>query len=455
MATSLAPPTASAGFDGGGVSDPHDIHAELGETLNSAISDTGGGDNDTGTSTELALTQSAQEASPDGEQAANEGETGVASTEPFPMSEDGKAYLVPKDQLADVTGMREYSTAVQEWFPTVADAQAALNSSTDFRSMQLDYESGDPGNIDRALRFWSGANAKDPYTQQRFQESFATMAQRAPQLLQQINPQAFQQLSRSLASPFIERMYAEASQQADPAMQKEALRNAQAVEYAVRMGDPEFRAYKFTSVEQLPKHDPNAEATRASQQAEQNRVKGIEQREAQLLERDFNAFNQQSIDGKKIGEVWNAIDSVLAPIKAKYDEADYAELRTGVMADLTKALKAGTNAEWFGTHAQEHAALKRMFQQCWKSGQDPNAALGQRAQYYINDLLVRARRALPAIAAPRITKATGRTVAAAQPKNATARPRTQQTPPAATPEKNGNQFYNINEDQEFGRMFKM
>ncbi len=454
MATSLAPPAASTGFDGGGVSDPHDISAELGATLNSAIT---GMDTDTSTdgeaSTELAVQdQETAEAPGDGEDA---GGQPAATNEPFPVSEDGKAYLVPKSQMSDITGMREYSTAVQEWFPTVSDAQSARDMSTDFRSMQLDYETGAPESIDRALNFWAGANAQDPYTRQRFQESFATMAQRAPQMLQQINPQAHQQLSRSLAMPFVDSMYAEAAKQTDPALQKQALQNAQAVEYAVRSSDPEFKAYRYAETKDLPRHDPNALATRAAQEAEQKRLQSIQQREAQLMERDFSAFSQSVIDGKKMAEVWSAIDQVLDPIRAKYDASDYAELRNGVMADLTKALKSGANAEWFNTHIGEYNAMKRMFQQCWESGKDPNTVIGQRAQYYINDLLVRARRVLPSNAAPRNTKATGRAVAAAAPKNATARPRTQQvTPPADAPEKNGKQFYSIAEDPEFAGMFK-
>ena len=461
MATSLATPSAAP--DGGGASNL-DIYSDIGATLQSAITETGGtggtGEDTPGgeAGTEPAPYSPAQEETPGGEGPTGEG-TAVATDEPFPLSEDGKSYLVPKTELADFKGLKEYSTEVQQWFPSVSDARAAQELSTDFTSMKLDYESGDPGNIDRTLQFWAGANATDPYTRQRFQESFVALAQRAPQLLQQINPQAHQQLSRSLAIPFIDSMYAEAAEISDPANQKEALRNAQATEYAIRKGDPQFTSFKYSDIAQLPKHDPNAIATRAQQQAEQDRLKSIAQRENQLLQRDFGAFNGSSIDGKKTAEVWSAIDTVLAPIKAKYDDADYAELRTGVMNDLAKALKTGPNADWWGTHMQEFAALQRMFEQCWRKGQDPASVLGQRAQYYINDLLVRARRVLPSIAAPRISKATGRQVAAttSTPKNATAQQRTQSPPPASAPEKNGNSnaYSNFTEDPEFTRMFKV
>ncbi len=143
------------------------------------------------------------------------------------------------------------------------------------------------------------------------------------------------------------------------------------------------------------------------------------------------------MDGAKLRAVDAEIDKVLAPIKGKYDEGDYAELRAGVLKDLTAKIRA--DQDWFANHLQEYADLKAEFQYCWKNGQDP-ASLNPKVQFYINDLLVRARRMLPSIAAPRIQKATSLKVAAAQPKNATARPRTHQP-------------YNVREDPDFARMF--
>jgi hypothetical protein len=142
---------------------------------------------------------------------------------------------------------------------------------------------------------------------------------------------------------------------------------------------------------------------------------------------------------------------MLAPIKGKYDDADYQQIRNGVLGDLTQKIKA--DQDWWGNHLQEYADLKAEFVHCWKSGQDP-AALQSKVNFYINDLLVRARRLLPSIAAPRIQKATNLKVAQAQPKKPTARPTTQ-TASAATPEKQGNAHYNLKEDQEFTRMFKV
>jgi hypothetical protein len=444
MATSLAPPNAS-GFDGGGGGiDSHDIHSELGQTLQSAIPEDLGGEETPGgeAGSEHSEFTPPVEETPGGEAPTSEAAEGA--TEPYPLSEDGKNYLIPKEQLADYTGLREYSTEVQNYFPTVSDAKVAAEFSTDFRSMQYDYESGDPANIDRTLQYWAGANAQDPYTRQRFQESFATMAQRMPQLLQQVNPQAHQQLAKTLAQNIVEKAYLDASTIADNDEREAAFLAAKGMDWVLN------RKYRT----ELPKHDPAAAAQQAQQQAERQRLQGIEQREAQLLDRDFKAFDASMIDGPKINAVWAEIDKVLAPVKAKYDEADYAELRNGLMADLTKTLKSGSNAEWFSTHTQEYQSLQRMFQKAWKSGQDPKSVLGQRAEYYKNDLLVRARRALPSLAAPRISKATASRVT--NPKTATARPRTQNQPPAATPEKNGNQqHYSLQEDPEFGRMFKV
>ena len=444
MSTALATPAAS-GFDGGG-GGSMDTYTELGETLGAVANeidsastvDTPGGE----AGGDSSQPYSPVEDAPGGESPTNT-ETGLVKAEgPFPVTEDGSSYIVPKTEFADYNGLREYANSVQSHFPTVQDAQFAYDEATDFRNIKYDFESGSPELIDNAIRYWTGAHAQDPYMRQRFQQSFAVMAQRIPQFLQQINPQAHQHLQRSMAQPLIEQAYMRAAQIVDPAEQKAAFQAAQGFDWSVN------GKYKT----ELPKYDPNAEARAAQQRAEQQRQQSIAQREQQLLQRDFTSFDGAVLDGPMIGQVNAEIDKQLAPIKAKTDESEFGQIRNAVLNELTAKLKSDQN--WWELHLQEWKSMKAAFEQCWKTGQDPRAMLGQRAQYYINDLMVRARRVIPSIAAPQIQKFTNRKVTQPNPSNTTARPRTQ-TPPNAAPEKNGNENLRTRDDPEFSRLFKI
>src|SRR6185369_9344669 len=164
MATSIASPGSGVGTgvnDGGsGGGSGSDIFAELGETIQSAIPQGDGTSEIAESGDTQADVASVIDAEPvdESEGQSQELATTTDPNSPYPVSEDGKNYLVPRDQLAEITNLREYSTKVQERFPTVQDAELAHILSTDLRSMQYDYASGNSENVDRMLQFWMGAN---------------------------------------------------------------------------------------------------------------------------------------------------------------------------------------------------------------------------------------------------------------------------------------------------------
>lgn len=422
-------PTITSNADAGTGDSGNDIFAELGETLNSGITDDATGQAEGGETQEFAPVNDVD--SGETEQPAEAQPTG---TDPFPLSDDGKSYVVPKTEFSNYSGMKEYTGKVQARFPTVADAESAYFASSDFRAMQQDFMYPDQGTMERVLNFWSGGDAQDPGVRQQMQQSFAQMATRMPDMLRQINPQAYSQLSDNLVSGTIQAAYAKAAQTGDPA----DFQRAQFLDWG-KTGQ-----YKT----ELPKTDPQAEQRRQ----EQARSQDLERRESAMLERDFKTYSQAQMDGAKWTAMRSEIDKVLEPVKGKYDAEEFADIRASVERKLLETLQS--DQEWARNHSGERRALESEYKRLWKSGQDP-AAMNNRVKGYINDLMVRARLLLPSIAAPRLQKATARAVAKTQPKQAQAR--TQQPPNAQAPgnRQNGKPaHYNLHEDPEFTRMFQ-
>lgn len=422
----MAPTVVS---DSGTGDSGNDIFAELGETLNAGITDDqqpAEGDAPQQDLAPITDVDSGTEQAP--------AEAQPTGSDPFPLSEDGKSYVVPKTEFSNYSGMKEYTSAVQAKFPTVADANVGYQQSSDFRAMQQDFMYPDQGSIDRVLNFWSGGDAQDAGIRSQMQQSFAQMATKMPDMLRQINPQAYSQLSDSLVTSTIEAAYTKAAQTGDPA----DLQRAQHLDWG-KTGH-----YKT----ELPKTDPLA----AQRKAEQDRVSDIDRRETAMAERDFKAYNESSMDGMKWKAVSTEIDKILEPVKAKYDAADLADIRKLIQQDLLSKLQS--DSDWARNHSGERRALESEYKRLWKSGAD-TSTMNNRVKGYINDLMVRARLHLPSIAAPRLNKATARAVANTQPKQAQAR--TQQPPTTQAPgnRQNGKPaHYNIQEDPEFTRMFQ-
>lgn len=412
-----------------------DIFSEIGEALNAGITDDAEQPTEGDQPQDIAPVTDVDSGT---EQAPAEAQP--TGNDPFPLSEDGKNYVVPKGEFSNYSGMKEYTGKVQARFPTVADAESAYFQSSDFRAMQQDFMYPDQGTMERVLNFWSGGDAQDPGVRQQMQQSFAQMASRMPDVLRQINPQAHAQLSDGIVKAQIDAAKAKAEQTGDP---------------------NDIKRYQYLSwgatgqyLENIQKLDPQVAARDAATKAEQTRAQDLEKRESAMLNRDFENYNKSVMDGAKWQAVNAEIDKVLEPVKAKYDAEEFADIRASVQKKLIETLQS--DQEWARNHSGERRALESEYKRLWKSGQDPTA-MNNRVRGYINDLMVRARLHLPSIAAPRLQKATARAVANAQPRQAQARtqqPPQQQAP--ATRNQNGKpQHYNLQEDPEFARLFQV
>lgn len=358
-------------------------------------------------------------------EAAAEGAEGAApaSDTPYPLSQDGNGYVVPKQDYQILDGQRQYTEAVQSFFPTANDAQAAYNEATDHRLMLTDYVTGKPELIDAVLAHWAGAGETDPTMQQQFQQSFAKMAERMPETLRQVNPQAYDKFMGSIINNKIEELYNIAAQSGDPA----DLFKAQEYDHALT------GQYKT----EVPKYDPEAAA---HQQLEQ-RQRAIDQHENQIMDRDWAAFNggwdpatgtpSGSISGPKWKAYFDEISRTLEPIKANYSSTIFDAIVHKVNADLVNKLQSA-DPMWAQNHNNALQSLENAFKALWKSRQ-PTNQLQQRIQFFQNDFMTQVRRYLPSVVKEVLKDSTpaSRPAPAQQPRTSPAAARPAQHPPAS------------------------
>lgn len=347
---------------------------------------------------------------------------------PYPLSQDGNGYVVPKQDFQILDGIKQYAEAVQNRFPTANDAEIAYNESADYRSILADYSRGEQNGINSILAHFAGVNETDPTMAQQYARSFVNMANQMPEALKQVNPQAYQSFRENIAAQEINEAYDKAMKSGDPA----DFVQAQRLDWA-RTGQ-----YKT----ELPKFDAEA----AARDEFAKREAAFAQRETQIMQRDWQNFDKGSINGPKWNDYWNEIDRALEPIKGNYNPKVYQGIKNTINTDLLDALK--TDPQWVANHNNALASLQSAFEAAWKAGQ-PTEALNQRIQFFKNDFMTRVRKNLPSIAkaaigdqpkAPAPKVAT--TPAPAQPKPApAAAPRPAAARPAtATPRAPNGQF---------------
>jgi hypothetical protein len=344
--------------------------------------------------------------------------TGAAGTDPFPLSEDGSSYIIPKTEFSTFNGAREYAQKVQQRFPTAADAETAHYQAADFRAIRADFMSAEPHRVDAVVDFFAGKDEKlPPHERDQFREAFAQMIPKGAEVLKSVNPQAYEQLATTLAQSSIEQAYSEAAEWAAHAAQTQsphdigyaelALQRAQFLEWGVTGKvrgnyDPQ-KGYVY----EFPKNGSSAQSPEEQYRAQQE---ALAARENQIFERDFKSWDRGELDGPK----WRAFDAeitkTLAPIKDKYDpemfEAAVARIRDSVLKKLSE------DYEFSRDHNNDRSALVRAYQTAWKNQQSASG-LKPRLTAYQNNFLSRVRRELPSIAASWLGKATATAVAQA------------------------------------------
>ena len=371
--------------------------------------------------------------------------TGAAPTDPaapadtsYQLTPDGTGYVVPKAEFPLLSGAKQYAEKVQERFPTIQDAEVAYLQSSDHNAMMTDFLHGETADVDAMLSHLAGANATDPQFRSQSQQAFTRMAERLPEVLKQVNPEAYAKHVNNMFQVEVQAAYEKAAQTGDP---KDLLR-AQSIEWG------KTGRYQI----ELPKVDP----AKAASDAQAAREASIAQRETQLLDRDWSNFNRGTVEGPKWQQFNAAIDAALAPVKAKYTPEIFSAVRDRIASQINDKLKA--DFDWARMHGNERKVIEASYKQAWKSNQSVDG-LNPRIQAYNNDFMARVRRHLPSIAAPILNSATASAVAsqkapqpAAPPNQPAARAANGQFQ-AQTPQTG--RSYDFSEDPEWQAAFRV
>jgi hypothetical protein len=435
MAAAAAPPMGGGDIIGDAIGGNLD---ELAAEAGGLTDDTGGDEAPLGDEGDSGITNASEETAPEEAAAPADGDAPQADAPAdgtYPLTADGSGYAVPKQDFDILEGQRQYAEAVQNRFPTAADAEVAYTEATDFRSMLTDYTSGDPANIDSVLSHWAGAGETDPLMVRQFQQSFATMATRMPDTLKQINPTAYQQLSNRFINEAGLDIYAPIAQQTQSLYEKAAQTGDPTDLYNAQKWDHDHTGQYKT---ELPKDDPEA----ARLQQIEARQQELDNHEKTLVGRDWTNFNNSTVSGPKWAQYNGEIDRALDPIKANYSEPVFNAIKASVNQRLIAKLQDPSNSEmanWARNHDLAYKGLEQAFKTAWKSGQ-PVSQLQQRIQFFQNDFMTQARKYLPSVVkevvgnpSPKTPGTRTATPPQQQPRTAPAAARPAQTPPAARP----------------------
>jgi hypothetical protein len=316
---------------------------------------------------------------------------------PWKLAPDGQSYVLPKNELPKVQGALKYAEAVGQIFANPMEAQSAAVQASDMRTMFNDWHFGTDDALKSVMGHLSGANHTDPATRAAYQRSFTKMAQMAPDMLRSINPQAYSQFVTGMGKSLTSQMYEKAAQSQNP----QDLLDAQSMDWALT------GQYQ----KELPKADPAAQQRTQFEQQQRE----FYSRQDAAMKRDVVGFNNSSVEGAKFNQLSTRVDSLLAPVKAKFNEVAYADLKAGIQREAVDSLM---KSEWFTEHRQNFDQLMADYRHTWTQG-SPGQGLQPRIQAYINDFLSRASRVLPAIAQKRVNATTqarvGRSAAAPKP----------------------------------------
>jgi len=310
---------------------------------------------------------------------------------PYPLTPDGKALLVPKGDFAGIQQAREFQKAVGQFFQSPQEAQLAHQQATDLRMMGRDWMYGTPDSVRGVLMHFAGANQMGPMSRMKYQASFGRMATMLPDVLSQTNPQAFQgfvaamaqhpQVAEGVQNTIIEQAYAEAARIQDPQQRADGWRRAQEMEYGIRG--------RYKGDNEIPSMTPHPAELKLQQQQQQ-----FQQQQAAALNRDITTFRQGVIDAPRNTQINTDLDKLLAPLKSRYSEAAFNDLRRGVGMDLEAGLKA--NQEWWIEHQQIFDGIMQDFRGLWETGQSA-AALKPRIDAYVSSFASQAKKLLPSI----------------------------------------------------------
>jgi hypothetical protein len=290
--------------------------------------------------------------------------------------EGRKYYNVKPQKMAKFVAANKAWTQISEFAPTVEDARAHYESSSDFRALQSDFASGEPEGVQNFMGYWSKGAP----------EAFQTMAtQMLPYLakLAGSGDPGFQKVISAIESQVhratITSAYDKARQTGDP----KDLYAAQAIDFAING--------KFVeSVDKIP--------VRQTRQIDhtQQREQQLNQRETEFANRHWQEFDSTAISGAKESALTSSVEAAFRPFESVFAGSPrlLAAAKRDAIAEVQKEI-AGKHFEWKRNQELETNDIKRDLIRSVKAGQKTD--LGPRAAALVQDYRNKVSNTLPRI----------------------------------------------------------
>lgn len=289
-----------------------------------------------------------------------------------------KRYHVKPERMKGFVQAKNFMRAVEEYVPTVEAAKELHANASDFRAMQIEFQSGEPEAVGKFLDFWGSSP-----------EGLNALTTELPAYLAKAgNNQALQALEQRISGALVSRAYSKAAQTGDAG----DLYRAQSMDFAHN------GKYRFKTVDEIPKRQPQQDAQTELQRREQE----INRQHETFVNARWADFDKQALTGAKDTALDSEIEKAFAPVKASYPPAVLSALKREAKAGVEDALKK--TFEWSRNHDLEARDIQRDFTRALKANKPTNVE--PRATALVNDYKSRAARVLPSIVKPLIADAT-------------------------------------------------
>ncbi len=214
--------------------------------------------------------------------------------------------------------------------PSVEQVKEYYGSHVDNQAMAFDFNSGDPAKAETFIKHWFG---KDEGGQSR--PGSAEMMQRMAEVLPRVNHDAYAAFAAPAINTFIDGLYREAANEADPAIRESMVKGAQVAEWWITGGSRGGTFRDPAQSAQQPQQQPG-QVHPDILRAQQILAQASQQTQLQNQQR-LAAFDKNVTTAANRAIVYD-VDQALAPLKTAISPFLYESLRDKFVAEIDKGL---------------------------------------------------------------------------------------------------------------------
>jgi hypothetical protein len=296
------------------------------------------------------------------------------------VEEDGrKRYHVKPERMRKFIADKNFVNQLADFAPTIEDARAHFEASSDFRALQSDFASGEPDGIQRFMGFWAEGAP----------EAFQSMATQLPAYLANLAAQnnsgalqALNAIESQVHRATVGRLYDKAAQTKDP----KDLYAAQAIDFALN-------GKYHETLDKIPARQQPQPQDQLRQREQQ-----FQRQQDAFASQRWNEFDSSALTGAMDQSLKGEIDKAFKAAEGAFTPGLLSAAKREAAAQVTAELQK--QFEWNRNQKVELGDIQRDFLRAVKSGQKTD--LEPRAAALVGNYKSRIARILPGIVKPLI-----------------------------------------------------